>query len=321
MKSGAFPLLIVRPWLLGLALVSGLAALPGRADAASRQLSVPSSLASPGMLVQIPLLLDQASGLASVRVLLNFNPQLLALKGVATGPLGGAFELSHSASDGVVMLLFTRETSLVSGSGRLAVLTFQVNPGAETDAFSPLTVAELQFGDDSGITDLAALDQITPVNGRITVNPSLYLDGDSDGLPDRWETTHGLSMLDPDTLADPDGDGVANLTEYALGLDPLRSGQTSLLPAHGTLQIGAARYLTLTFRRLLSPPPGLSYHVEESSDLQTWTPLDPAVFQVAPPVNQGDGTESLTVQGTIPLSGPEAEPRGFMHLRINRETP
>ena len=291
------------------------------ARAASRELSLPECLASPGMLVQVPLVLDNAAGLASLRVVLNFSPQLLELQGIAPGPLGNGFELSQSAADGVIQLLFTRDTNLTAGAGRLAVLTFKVNAGAEADAFSRLTVAEFQVGDESGVLDVGAIGPVTTVSGRVTVNSSLYLDADHDGLPDRWETSHGLSMLDASALDDPDKDGLTNLAEYALGLDPLQAGQATLLPRQGTVQLGGVRYLTLSFRRLIAPPPDLAYHVEESLDLINWSPLDPATYQVSPPVDQGDGTESLTVQGTIPLSGPEAERRGFMHLRINNGVP
>ncbi len=43
-------------------------------------------------------------------------------------------------------------------------------------------------------------------------------DADHDGMPDAWETAHGLNPLDPaDALADPDNDGLNNADEYELG--------------------------------------------------------------------------------------------------------
>lgn len=304
--------------LLALVLV-GVAAPAARA--ASRELSLPAALASPGMLVQVPVALNDAAGLASVRAVINFDPQLLELQGTARGPLGAQFELTPSISDGVVQLLFTRDTDLAAGSGRLAVLTFRVRLGALPDEFSTLAVADFQVGDQSGVLAPDALSPLLTANGRVTVSSSLFIDNDADGLPDRWETDQGLSMLDADRLGDPDGDGLSNLAEYALGLDPLRSSTGAQLPVVATVDFGAARYLAFSFRRLAAPPPGLVYVVEESTDFTTWTPVDPVAQQLTSPVAQGDGTELVTLRGTLPLTGPEAEPRAFMHLRIDGPTP
>jgi regulation of enolase protein 1 (concanavalin A-like superfamily) len=47
------------------------------------------------------------------------------------------------------------------------------------------------------------------------------LDADDDGIPDAWETAHGLNPNDPaDATLDPDGDNLTNLQEYQLGGNP-----------------------------------------------------------------------------------------------------
>ena len=49
------------------------------------------------------------------------------------------------------------------------------------------------------------------------------LDSDHDGMPDAWETAHGLNPRDPaDANRDNDGDGYTNLEEYINGTDPNR---------------------------------------------------------------------------------------------------
>jgi hypothetical protein len=48
-----------------------------------------------------------------------------------------------------------------------------------------------------------------------------YLDTDKDGLPDAWETAHGLNPRDAaDATADLNGDGYTNIEDFINGLDP-----------------------------------------------------------------------------------------------------
>ena len=62
-----------------------------------------------------------------------------------------------------------------------------------------------------------------------TWNLTVLPDADGDGLPDAWESAHGLSSAD--ALADSDGDGQRNLGEYRSGTNP--TNVASLLKLEG----------------------------------------------------------------------------------------
>jgi hypothetical protein len=48
-----------------------------------------------------------------------------------------------------------------------------------------------------------------------------YTDSDKDGLPDDWETAHGLNPKDAaDAVTDLNGDGYTNIEDFINGLDP-----------------------------------------------------------------------------------------------------
>jgi len=62
------------------------------------------------------------------------------------------------------------------------------------------------------------------VSGQVNPPPAASNDKDGDGMPDSWETQHGLNPNDPtDANKDPDHDGLSNLTEYQIGSDPQKN--------------------------------------------------------------------------------------------------
>ncbi len=61
----------------------------------------------------------------------------------------------------------------------------------------------------------------TSASGQVNPPPSPSNDKDGDGMPNDWETSHGLNPNDKtDATKDPDHDGLSNLTEYKIGSDP-----------------------------------------------------------------------------------------------------
>jgi hypothetical protein len=73
-------------------------------------------------------------------------------------------------------------------------------------------------------------------------------DSDGDGMPDGWETAHGLNPNDPtDAGQDADHDGAANLEEYRAGTDP--NDPDSALRLRSVVRFDAAT-VRLTFEAL-----------------------------------------------------------------------
>jgi len=121
-----------------------------------------------------------------------------------------------------------------------------------------------------------------------------------------WRTQHfnAAELLDPaisGPTADPDGDGFANLVEYALGADP-RANSAASAP-----QVGAtASDWTFTYTRPADRS-DLTYTVECSTNLVTWSTID------ATRVSSANGSE--TWRAAYPLG---ATPCCF-RLRVARE--
>lgn len=103
-------------------------------------------------------------------------------------------------------------------------------------------------------------------------------------------------------LADPDGVGLNNLQRYAHGL--AARGQAAAPTTLGIADTAAGRVLTLRFPRRTAAT-DLSYVVEASADLLTWTPVPGRTY--AP------GAGPITAEDSVSIG---TAPRRFLRLRI-----
>jgi hypothetical protein len=111
-------------------------------------------------------------------------------------------------------------------------------------------------------------------------------------------------------LANPSGDGICNLLDYAFDLNPTVHNGPSSLP-HATVNGG---YLALTY--LVNKSAGdLAYSVEVSGDLQTW---NSGSGYTSSPVVLSDNGVTQTVQVTDLTSTSPANKR-FIRLRVTAQ--
>jgi len=119
-------------------------------------------------------------------------------------------------------------------------------------------------------------------------------------------------------MADPDGDRLLNLTEYALALDPtLSSGDKA--PVDSVVSVGSVRHGAITFTRATMST-DVSITVEISSDFATWTPgsfysasgSTPNTAVTTEVSHIGLGIETITVRANDPIQ----VGRKFFRLRI-----
>jgi hypothetical protein len=267
--------------------------------------------------VIVPLNLDQADGIAGIRIQINFDPQVVTLTDVQPGPLGAQFDMSHEIADGAVTIDLIRATQLASGSGRLALLRFVTNSGATTDLYSDLALAQFQISDDTGVRDLTATHTPATVNGSVRVSASGNIDNESNGIPDWWEEQYGLDLFAPSS-DDSDGDTLGNLLEFAFGGNPKTPDHGDIGPISLIQSIEGHPYLTLTFHRRRAPT-NLNYLLQEGEGLAGWSSISPDLRLVAPVTDLGDGLERVTVRGVHPLDAPEAPSRSFMRLKVESE--
>ena len=115
-------------------------------------------------------------------------------------------------------------------------------------------------------------------------------------------------------LADPDGDGISNLAEYALGGSALLADSEWLHPRLSIVRDGGQAYLATEH---LSVPAAVEAKVnlEYSSDLVTWSAVDMVERKVPAILSSGHAVHYL--RGVDPIAA--AAPAAFVRLRVEQD--
>lgn len=130
----------------------------------------------------------------------------------------------------------------------------------------------------------------TGISAAFSVTAEADPDTDDDGMPDAWETEHGLAVGTNDAELDPDSDGLSNLEEHTAGTDP-HSAASSLMIVR--VSVDTAGQLTITWPGVA----GKTYHLSTSTDLTTWTSPDTSFT----PTTSGVHTATIEIAGATPL--------------------
>jgi len=142
---------------------------------------------------------------------------------VITSPLsqsvvaGGTLVLSATATGYPMPLTFR----WLNGNSILSTVTLN-----DTNCF--LAITNIQA--PAGTNQLFLKINVSNPAGAFTSGAAIITllpDSDGDGLPDAWESAHGLNPNNAaDAALDPDADGASNLQEYLAGTDPNQSASS-----------------------------------------------------------------------------------------------
>jgi hypothetical protein len=185
------------------------------------------------------------------------------------------------------------------GATKLGEIT---NNGSSWLEFS-FTPALSETGGVSALATLSTGDQNTSNAARFVVR------GDPPPPPtySEWIASYGYTGANASPTADPDGDGIPNLLEYALGADPSTSSSTAL-PAVSL----DSNSLSLTYTKYVGAT-GVVYTVEESTDLVNWitgSPTNTIVF---------DNGVTQSIKAQVPRTDAGLAGKLFLRLRVTQQ--
>ncbi len=130
---------------------------------------------------------------------------------------------------------------------------------------------------------------------------------DASGYREALPVMASLSIGNPMPNQDRDGDGISDLVEYALGLNP-DFKDASPWPQRNFDLVAGLHYQSLAFPVGPIRPPDVSTLFEVSNDLQTWTAALPVT------TNAGE----LKARDTV---SSDNAPHRFMRLKVTRPSP
>ncbi len=229
--------------------------------------------------------------------------------GVLNIELGGA-----TASNQIDCLVIS---GLATLSGTVQVRTVNSYQPAFAQTFFPVT-----FGSRNGMFsffDAPVFGDDLTFNSSLTAT-TLSLAVVHTAFGNWKQTKFGADASNPaitGAMSDPNLNGTPNLLEFAFGMEPLLAGEMNKLPGVTKVTIASQDYLAIRFRRLTGVAPGVSYTVQESSNLTDWLAIDLASCQVGAAVNNGDGTETITVRSTMPMHGAAAPSAAFLRVAVS----
>jgi hypothetical protein len=268
---------------------------------------------------------------------------------ITTNPAGVGVSLTYNGSvtrpadGGSYAVLATVSDSAFEGS---STATLTIAPASQTLTFAPPSTIPydglplvLNATSSSGLPASFTLvsgpatlsgSNLTPTGAGIVVvrasqagngnyqaapNVDATITVTSDYQQSVWKQQHFTpnELADPAVsgpLADADGDGFPNLVEFSMNLDPKTSNRQLGLCVYQEVTVSGQRYPAMTIRRRITYP-GLTSHVEASTDLTNWS--SPTTLEEGDPTDNGDGTETVQFRSALPLS---SQNRQWLRLRV-----
>lgn len=164
--------------------------------------------------------------------------------------------------------------------------------------------------------------QFTASDGKLADHKTPVITVTAGSLLNDWKNRYFPGITDPNIIgdnADPDGDGLTNLVEYALGLDPTNPNSDGS-PDIITVDVGGQTYLALSYvgrtddANLQFSVVAANSTTTPDADWQALTDDYPADQSGVP-----SGFKKVIIRDNVPIDG--TKPKRFLRLGVTEVTP
>jgi len=225
------------------------------------------------------------------------------------GPIPGVFTLTRAGETvDPLTVYYTTGGTAVSGSDYNAIAGNVVIPSGTNSTVVTITPVPDALAEGDRTVTLSLNTDLAYSVGSAGSDTVIIHDKPFDGWRYNHFTSSELNVsMTSGPNADPDGDGISNLMEYALNLDPKVPGSSGLPVA--AVENGM---LTLSYTQVKAAT-DISYIPEISTDLVTWNQGSGYLSMLQ---TTGSGTTQTVKVGS--LISPSTAPKQFIRLRVTR---
>jgi hypothetical protein len=252
----------------------------------------------------------------------GYAGQLADVVGMNLATASGGLTVGERGTRQLVVILTYDDASLAAAAAER--VSWSVSGTAQLSISNTGVATAGAVYQDSAAAVGAGYLNFSDTLGLIVLNSGLDDFGAyaSDGLADAWQVRYfGLDSAQAATGANPDGDSLTNLQEFAFGTDPsqpsgesVRWNGSTLLAAGLPVPYATNGLSGFTFRAVFSrrkdfATAGISYTAEFSADLMTWK-----ASSSTPSVLADDGTtQVVSVPYPFFVNGKKAT---FFRIRV-----
>lgn len=259
--------------------------------AVARTASVGTLVANPGATVSVPVAVDGLADVGAAVVTVGYDPAVVVCLGVEAGAAADAKEMTYAdTGSGQVCVILAGFAQNAKG-GEIFRMRFSLRDGT-AGLFSDVTLLDVELAAKDGLTDLAAADPLTVVNGMVR---SLAADAAAARLEEAFRVAPQTAL---GSLALGAGDG---LVADADGRPVRVAGAVT---AAGPVPVDApfGGWQTGTYALLQTPTAGLSFALADAPDATVRAETANGLVTYCADVTVAGSVEIVAETGTLPAA-------------------